>query len=161
MKLFNWFSKSPAEKGWVPGRAVVIPHYPTVENGSWVVENSSGANSVSSLFVTLRPLAAGEKAEDIGSLYPRLEPLGVHRTTPVPDGCFRMQVNVPNWVHILVRQEGYVHKLHTEVPVWIETSGGKVMEIDKEKLIEELSPEKDRAEQIFSVAGMHGKIPVD
>lgn len=159
MKLFSWFSKSPADKGWIPGRAVAIPHYPSSENGSWVVENSSGANSISSLFVTLRPLATGEKADYVGGKYPRLEPSRVHRTTPTPEGCYRMQVNVPNWVHILVRQEGYVHKLHTEVPVWIDPKSGKIAEIDKDKLIEELMPEKDRAVHIFNVAGIHGLMP--
>lgn len=161
MKLFGWLFKSPADKGWIAGRAVAIPHYPTSESGSWVVENSSGAESISSLFVTLHPLSTGERAEDVRSRYPRLEPSRIHRTTPVPEGCFRLQANVPNWVHILVRQEGYVHKQHTEVPVWLDPQTGKIVEIDKDKLIEELMPEKERAVHIFNVAGMLGKMPSD
>lgn len=157
MKLFGWFKNDPVSKGLVPGRAVAIPHYPSVESRSNVVENSSSADSISTLSVTLRLLQSGETAQAVGSQYERLPPTGVHRTTRLPASCQRLHCNCPNWVHLMVRQEGYVHKEHTEVPVWVNPTTGKIDRIDKEKLIEELEPERERAHRIFEVAGIFGK----
>jgi len=158
MKLFGWFKNDPESKGWVPGRAVAIPHYPRVESRSNAVENTSSANSVSTLSVTLRLLQPGDTAESVGSQYERL-PIGVkHKTTNLPEGCYRLHCNVPNWVHLMVRQEGYVHKEHTEVPVWVNPVSGKIERIDKDKLLEELEPEKERAKHIWDEAGLFGKL---
>lgn len=159
MGLFDWLKKDPAAKGWVPGRAVAIPHYPRSESRSNVVENSSSANSVSTLSVTVRPLQPGDLAEEVGGQYPRLKPVGSHKTTNLPDGCQRLHVNVPNWVHLLVRQEGWVHRLHTEIPVWIDPASGQAKQIDKEKLVQELERERERATRIFDTAGMNGRLP--
>lgn len=158
MKLFGWFRRDPVSRGWVPGRAVAIPHYPRVEMRSSVVENNFSADSISTLSVTLRLLQSGETAESVGSQYERLAPTGIHHTTNTPDGCQRLHCNVPNWVHLMVRQEGWVHKLHTEVPVWVNPADGKMTRIDKEKLIEELEPDRERGRHIFQVAGMMGKM---
>jgi hypothetical protein len=156
MKLFGWLKNDPGSKGLVPGRAVAIPHYPRVETLSSSVENNFSANSVSTLSVTLRLLQPGDTAEAIGSQYERLPPKMMHRTTNTPDRCQRLHCNCPNWVHLLVRQEGYVHKEHTEVPVWVNPATGKMDRIDKDKLIEELEPERERALLIWKVAGMSG-----
>lgn len=155
MKLFGWFRNDPESKGLVPGRAVAIPHYPRIEIRSSSVENNSSADSISTLSVTLRLLQSGESAREVGSKYERLPP-GIHQTTNVPEGCQRLHCNCPNWVHLLVRQEGYVYKEHTEVPVWVNPQTGKMDRIDKDKLIQELEPERERARRIFDDAGMLG-----
>ena len=159
MGFFDFLKrKSPAEKGYVPGRAVAIPHYPRVESASNVVENTFSADSVSTMGVTVRLLQPGETAEAVGSQYERISATGVHRTTNVPDGCQRLHANVPNWVRVLVKQEGHVHKMHTEIPVWVNPANGKIDSINKDKLIEELMPERDRGRLIYDTVGMTGKM---
>lgn len=159
MGLFDIFKrKSPLEKGYEPGRAVAIPHYPRVESASNVIENSFSADSVSTMGVTVRLLQPGEVAETIGSQYDRISATGIHRTTNVPEGCQRLHCNVPNWVRVLVKQEGHVHKMHTEIPVWVNPAKEKIDSIDKDKLIEELMPERDRGRLIYDTVGMTGKM---
>jgi hypothetical protein len=159
MGFFDFFKKKdPAAKGYLSGRAVAIPHYPRVETMSNNIENNHSADSVSTMGVTVRLLQPGESAEEIGSQYDRIPATGMERTTNVPDGCQRLHSNVPNWVRVLVKQEGHVHKLHTEIPVWVNPAKGRIDCIDKEKLIEELIPERDRSRLIFTTVGMTGKM---
>lgn len=158
MGLFDFLKKSPEAKGYLQGRAVAIPHYPRVETISNSVENNSSADSISTMSVTVRLLQSGESAEAVGSQYERISPVGFHKTTNVPEGCQRLHCNVPNWVRVLVKQEGHVHKMHTEIPVWVNPAKGRIDSVNKEKLIEELMPERDRGRLIFKTVGMTGKM---
>lgn len=159
MKLFGWLNKDPEAKGLERGRAVVIPHAPSSETISNSVENFSHPTSVSTLGVTVRLLKPGESAHSVGSRYPRLPISGMIRTSPLPAGCQRLYVNVPNWIHLLVRQERYIHRLHAEVPVWVDPNTGRIDQIDKECLIEELEPLRPQALEIWEKWGMTGGDP--
>lgn len=158
MGFFDFLKRDPVSKGYVPGRAVAIPHYPRVESASNVIENNFSADSVSTMGVTVRLLQPEESAEAVGSQYERIPATGIQKTTNVPDGCQRLHSNVPNWVRVLVKQEGHVHKMHTEIPVWVNPVKGKIDSINKDKLIEELMPERDRGRLIYSTVGMTGKM---
>ena len=124
-----------------------------------VIENFNGAELVSTLAVTVCPLAEGESAEEVGGRFERFPPVGVFRTTPVPKGCARVYGNVPNWVHLLVRQTEHVHRMHTVVPVWIDPVSGRIDRMDKERLIESLMPERARGIEIYEVTGIMGPVP--
>lgn len=153
MKFLKWLMGDPEARGWVAGRSVAIPHYPSVETISNSIENSSSATAVSTLSVTVCLLNEGESAEEVGSRYPRLAAGVMHKTTREPDGCYRLHCNVPNWVRILVKQEEHTIRLHTEVPVWVDPSSGKAVRIDKEKLIESLIPDRDYAIEAWNKGG--------
>src|SRR5690349_17499298 len=90
MKLFGWLKRDPASKGYVPARAVVIPHYPRSEAIWGSVESTFNANSTTTMSVTVRALKDGESPEEIGAQYPRLPPKQMHATTPTPEGCYRL-----------------------------------------------------------------------
>ncbi|MBC8064956.1 MAG: hypothetical protein H7Y17_09010 [Chlorobia bacterium] len=159
MNLFGWLKRDPESKGMAPGRAVVIPHAPNVETISNSVENNSSADSVSTLGVTVRLLKPGESAQSVGSQYPRLPTTGLIRTSPLPEGCQRLHVNVPNWIHLMVRQERYIHRIHADIPVWVDPAKDRIWRIDKEKLIEEMEPLRNQAIELWERYGMTGGDP--
>lgn len=130
--------------------SVSIPHIPSSESISNSVENSSGPNAVSTVSLTLRPFADGETADQLGSQYPPLNRTGSNRATPVPAGCYRLHANVPNWAHVLVRQDYYFAHPNAEVPVWLDPATGKIMAIDKEGLVEYYESRKAWASEIWS-----------
>lgn len=139
---------------------MVIPHLPNVETMSNSVENTSSADSISTIGVTVRLLKPAESAANVGSQYPRLPVTGVIRTTPVPEGCQRLHVNIPNWMHLQIRQERYVFKEHAEIPVWVDPKKDRIWRIDRDRLIEELLPERPHGLEVYEKYGMAG-IPVD
>lgn len=145
MRLFGWLIRDPEKKGMVRGRAVAIAHNPTVEVRSNVVENSFGPDSISTLSVTVKLLKTGEFAGEVGSVYKHTVV-----NSPVPAGCTRVHCNVPNWVHVLVRQDGQMYRRNTEVPVWVNPETGKIYKVDKDKLIEELLPDKEEASYLYN-----------
>lgn len=138
----------------VRARAVVIPHAPSSEMVTNSVESNFSAESVSTLGVTVRLLKPGESAATVGSQYPRLPATGIIRTTPTPDGCQRLHVNVPNWIHLMVRQERYVNKMHADIPVWFDPSKDRIWKIDKDRLIEEQQPNRTRGIELWNKYGM-------
>lgn len=144
----------------VRARAVVIPHLPNVEVTTGSVENTSSADSISTIGVTVRLLKQGESAASVGSQYPRLPITGVIRTTPVPEGCQRLHVNIPNWMHLQIRQERYVFEEHAEIPVWVDPKKDRIWRIDRERLIEELLPERPHGLELYEKYGISG-IPED
>lgn len=154
MNLFGWLKRDPEAKGMVRGRAVVIPHLPNVETVTNSVENNFSANSVSTLGVTVRRLKPGESAKSVGEQYPRLPTTGMIRTTPVPAECQRLHVNVPNWMHLMIRQERYVYRPHAEIPVWIDPAKDRIWRIDKEKLMEEMEPHRTRGVELWDKYGL-------
>ena len=154
MNLFGWLKRDPESRGMVRGRAVVIPHLPNVEMTTNSVESNFSANSVSTLGVTVRRLKPGESAVTVGEQYPRLPTTGMIRTTPVPPECQRLHVNVPNWMHLMIRQERFVYRLHAEIPVWIDPAKDKIWRIDKEKLMEEMEPYRAKGIEMWDRYGM-------
>lgn len=157
MNLFGWLKRDPASKGFVPARAVVIPHFPRSESIWNQTESNFSADSTTTLSVTVRPLKDGETAEQVGSQYPRLEPTGMHRTTSEPEGCYRLHVNVPNWTHRLVMQTGWVIREHVDIPIWLDPKTGEAKQVDKDKLIQELTPMKDLGTRIWESVGFTGR----
>lgn len=156
MNLFGWLKRDPESKGMVRGRAVVIPHLPNVETISNSVESNFSADSISTLGVTVRLLKPDESAASVGSHYPRLPVTGLIRTSPIPEGCQRLHVNIPNWMHLKIRQERYVFKEHAEVPVWVDPKKDRIWRIDRDRLIEELLPERPHGLELYEKYGMSG-----
>ncbi len=156
MGIFDWLKRDPESKGMVRRRAVVIPHLPNVETMSNSIENTSSADGVSTLGLTVRLLEPGESASAIGAQYPRLPVIGVVPTSPLPEGCQRVHVNAPNWVHLMVRQEWYVYREHAEIPVWFDPKRNRIWRVDKDRLIEELLPEKPHAKALYDEYGLTG-----
>lgn len=69
-------------------------------------------------------------------------------------------MNIPNWMHLQIRQERYVFKEHAEIPVWVDPKKDRIWRIDRDRLIEELLPERPHGLELYEKYGMSG-IPED
>jgi hypothetical protein len=140
-----------SSKDLVPGRAVSVPrnYHATVKLD--VGETAVTVNSVTKIGLTLRLLKPGETAESLSSTYEIEAKAGLPDHALGPESELqRLRFYVPNWVEILLRQEGYVYRQYTEVPVWIDRTTGRIDSVDVDKLIAELEPERENACRIWS-----------
>jgi hypothetical protein len=66
-------------------------------------------------------------------------------------GLYRVQFDAPNWVGVIISQDGTEYVAHVELPVWIDPSTGRVVEVDVPELVHQLEPKREQLSKIWGL----------
>lgn len=157
---FPWQKDNEPQVQPVKGRAAVVPKsykFQVVRNHT---ENNITVNSYSTIMTTVKVLQQGQTASDVNSWLPGTINIGAERISKEEaeaQGLQQVQFNAPNWIGMIISQDGTYYVEHVELPVWIDPSNGRVVEVDVPELLqkyehrrEELSRHWGRTDGPFS-----------
>jgi len=143
--------KKKAKVEGIPGYAAIVAKTYRVMVRTMVVESNLTVNSISTMSVTLRPLKPGQTPKDLAGGATNIAMVVGDASNIIPDGPDAQLVhfNAPNWISVIVAQEGAVYFDLIPVPVFLDPNTGKILRVDVEKFVAEQEPNRRRASIIW------------
>jgi len=149
-----WQKDTPTPVATVKGRAAVVPKSYKFQWAKNVTENNMTVNSYSTVFTTVRVLKEGETAENTAQWQEGTLNFGDERVSveqAEAEGMYRVQFDAPNWVGVIISQDGTEYVAHVELPVWIDPATGRVVGVDVPELVQQLEPKREQLSRIWGL----------
>jgi len=159
MKL-PWQKETTPSVPVVKGRAAVIPKSYKFFFAKNLTQNNFTVNSYTTVTTTVKVLEPEETAESVNTWLPGTINFGAEKLSldeVEAQGLQRVQFDAPNWIGMIISQDGTYYVEHVELPVWIDPATRRVQSVDVPELLqkyehrrEELSRYWGRTEGPFS-----------
>jgi hypothetical protein len=123
----------------VKGRAAVIPKSYKFQIARNVTSNNFTVNSCSTVITTVKVLSDGETADSVNTWLPGTINQGDVRVSVAEaeaEGLQRVQFDAPNWIGMIITQDGSYYVEHVELPVWVDPTTNKVVSVDVPELLQ-------------------------